>query len=56
MYPEVFASAEKARSIVRYYRGANGSENRSELNPEHYVPRFTAPKSDEKEIVKQNNG
>lgn len=48
-YPDEFSSIENARTNVRYYRGSQGDEKRRKLNPDNYVPRFTAPKSDEKE-------
>lgn len=44
--PEVFGDAEKARRIVRYYRGACGAQSREELDPEHYLPQVEAPESD----------
>ena len=48
-HPTEFSSHDRARSVVRYYRGASGSKDRKQMNPDNYVPKFTAPPSDEKE-------
>ena len=48
-YPTEFKSLDQVRQRIRYYRGSQGDEKRRKLNPDNYVPRFTAPKSDEKE-------
>lgn len=48
-YPEVFKNPEDARTIIRYYRGSLGDDNRGKLNPETYIPRFSAPVTEEKE-------
>lgn len=45
-YPELFATEEKARSFVRYYRGALGDKNRKGMSAEAYLPRISIPVGD----------
>jgi hypothetical protein len=49
--PTLFTGTEHARSLVRYYRGANGKQNKNNLNIENYLPKINIPQSDEKEYL-----
>lgn len=46
-FPVEFGNIEKARRIIRYYRGSTGIKDRTHLSPETYIPRVEVPPSDE---------
>lgn len=46
-FPEIFPSAEHARRIVRYYRGASGAYNRDMMDQDKFEPRFSIPEQDD---------
>jgi hypothetical protein len=43
-HPEFFDSAERARDIVRYYRGLSGTSNRHKLKNKKYAKEITTEK------------
>jgi hypothetical protein len=49
--PDLFNDLEKTRSVIRYYRGANGSFNRKSINADSYIPKISIPYQDEEEYL-----
>jgi hypothetical protein len=47
--PELFQNFNSTRNQIRYYRGANGSYNRKNMNSENYLPKINVLISDEED-------
>lgn len=48
--PGLFPNEEKARHMIRYYRGAMGEAKRRALADQSYIPRINIVQSDEEEL------
>lgn len=44
--PGLFKNQEKARDVIRYYRGAKGVQNRDKISDDSFIPKVIIPESD----------